>query len=95
MCTDCGQRLLLAEPGRDEARHTARIRERPAQDLAGAVRDGAHTIISEYLIPAGKALWADMIKAVKTLGDVNPTDTTALLNAPDKRPAVLTSLSIA
>ncbi|HXT43359.1 MAG TPA: hypothetical protein VN748_04470 [Pseudonocardiaceae bacterium] len=59
------------------------------------MRDGAHTIISEYLIPAGKALWADMIKAVKTLGDVNPTDTTALLNAPDKRPAVLTSLSIA
>jgi len=59
------------------------------------VRDGAHTIISEYLTPAGKALWADMIKIVKTLGDVNPADTTALLNAPDKRPAVLTWLSIA
>jgi hypothetical protein len=36
-----------------------------------------------------------MIKAVKALGDFNPADTTALLNAPDKRPAVLTSLSIA
>jgi hypothetical protein len=53
------------------------------------VRDGAHTIISEYLTPAGKALWADMIKIVKTLGDVNPADTTALLNAPTRDPQCL------
>jgi hypothetical protein len=58
--------------------------DRAAQDLTDAVRDGADHIITEHLTPALTKLWAEISKAVKTLGDLDPADITAMLNAPDK-----------
>jgi hypothetical protein len=58
--------------------------DRAAEDLTHAVGDGSHEIITEHLTPALTKLWAEITKAVKTLGDLDPADITKMLNAPDK-----------
>lgn len=56
--------------------------DRSAQDLIDSVRDSAHTIIRDHLAPVLDQLWLEVVKAVKALGDRDPSDTTAMLSAP-------------
>lgn len=55
-----------------------------ADDLVNSVRDGADTIITDHLAPAGTELWTAITNAVHALDDLDPSNTVALLNAPDR-----------
>jgi hypothetical protein len=70
---------LLDHP-REVARRDALIavlraaEERADSELTALVHDHRDEIITGHLRPAGEALWSEIVKAVKSLGEVETTD---------------------
>lgn len=56
--------------------------ERANATLGGLVFESRDLIISGHLRPAGDKLWSAVIKATKALGDIDTSQTNALLRAP-------------
>lgn len=73
-------RMVAEYDSRVEVLRTAA--DRAAADLNAAVSEHRDKIITEHLRPAGEKLWGEIEKAVRTLGEIEVSDTDALLRAP-------------